>query len=126
MKTLGEFAHALSQGQKAQKVSAKDLAERTGLSPLAVRQILAGKSAPRLTNAMALAAELGLELVLVPQAVAQSLSAQPPAERTVQTNVERWVSGSFVHGVSDTISSKNAERFFGSGVATMLNPNKKK
>lgn len=126
MKTLGEFAQALSQGQKAQKVSAKDLAERTGLSPLAVRQILAGKSAPRLTNAMALAAELGLELVLVPQAVAQSLSAQPPAERTVQTNVERWISSSAVLSDSDTLSPVNAQRFYGGGVATILNPNKKK
>jgi len=126
MKTLGEFAQALSQGQKAQKVSAKDLAERTGLSPLAVRQILAGKSAPRLTNAMALAAELGLELVLVPQAVAQSLSAQPPAERTVQTNVERWVSSSFSKDLLDKSNSTNAQRFFGGGVLTLLNPNQKK
>lgn len=110
MKTLGEFAQALSQGQKSQKVSAKDLAERTGLSPLAVRQILAGKAAPRLTNAMALADELGLELVLVPKVVAQSLSVQQPVERTIKTNVERWISGSVVNTDSDKPHPKNAGR----------------
>lgn len=124
MKTLGEFAQALSQGQKAQKVSAKDLAERTGLSPLAVRQILAGKSAPRLTNAMALAAELGLELVLVPQAVAESLSVQPPAERTVQTNVERMLGSRIANAGFDIFETKYAGRMT-SGEVVMVNPNKK-
>ena len=126
MKTLGEFAQALSQGQKTQKVSAKDLAERTGLSSLAVRQILAGKSAPRLTNAMALAAELGLELVLVPKAVAQSLSAQPPAERTVQTNVERWISSSAILSDSDTLRPMNAGRLLGAAAPKVVYSNKKK
>lgn len=126
MKTLGDFARALSQQQKEQKVSAKDLAERTGLSPLAVRQILTGKSAPRLTNAMALAAELGLELVLVPQAVAKSLSSEPPAERTVQTNVERWISSSAILSDSDTLRPMNAGRLLGAAAPKVVYPNKKK
>lgn len=91
MDTLGEFATALSQAQKAQKISAKELAQRTGLSALAVRQILSGASSPRLTNAMALADELGLKLVLLPKAVAQSISTEPPTERTIQTSVERML-----------------------------------
>ena len=57
--------------------------------PQAVRQALAGETAPRLTNAMALALELGYELVLVPVEVAQSLGQAAQAERTVLSDVER-------------------------------------
>ncbi|WP_139285419.1 helix-turn-helix domain-containing protein [Acidovorax soli] len=67
-----------------------ELAQRTGLSSLAVRQILSGTSAPRITNAMALAQELGLELVLVPTVVADGLERPPKkAQRTVVTDLER-------------------------------------
>ncbi|MFT3812951.1 MAG: helix-turn-helix transcriptional regulator [Acidovorax sp.] len=90
MKSLYEFSEALSQAKRTQKRTAKELAQSTGLSSLAVRQILAGTSAPKLTNAMALATALGLELVLVPTAMAESLQ-QPSrgASRTVLTDVER-------------------------------------
>lgn len=91
MQTLGEFARSLTDAQKARKVSIHELARETGLSRLAVRQILAGDSAPRLTNAMALASALGLELVLMPKEAAQSLAATAAAEakRTVLSDVER-------------------------------------
>jgi transcriptional regulator with XRE-family HTH domain len=90
MKTLSEFADILSDAKRSQKITAKELALQTGLSPLAVRQILSGTSAPKLTNAMALAQQLSLELVLVPKAVADGLR-QPPAklQRTVVTDLER-------------------------------------
>lgn len=89
MNTIGEFSQALSEAQKARRVTAIDLAERTGLSPQAVRQILSGVAAPRLTNAMALASELGLELVLLPKEVARSMAGASMAERKVLTDVER-------------------------------------
>lgn len=89
MRTLSEFAVALSDAKKARKLTANALAQRTGLTPQAVRQILAGESAPRLTNAMALASELGLELVLLPKDAAQSLAAPQHAQRTVMSDVER-------------------------------------
>lgn len=89
MKTLSEFAAAMTEAQKARKVTANALAERTGLTPQAVRQILSGYAAPRLTNAMALASELGFELVLLPKEAAQSLTQAPRAERLVLTDVER-------------------------------------
>lgn len=41
MNTLSEFADTLSEAKRNKKVTAKDLALQTGLSPLAVRQILA-------------------------------------------------------------------------------------
>lgn len=90
MKTLGNFANTLSEAKRSQKITAKELAQRTGLSSLAVRQILSGTSAPRITNAMALAQELGLELVLVPTVVADGLERPPKkAQRTVVTDLER-------------------------------------
>lgn len=89
MKALGEFSLAMTNAKKARGISAITLAEKTGLSPLAVRNILAGVSAPRLTNAMALASELGLELVLLPKDVAQSLEQAPQEQRKVLSDVER-------------------------------------
>lgn len=89
MKTLQEFADALTEVQKARKLTARELADSVGLSGLSVRRILSGQTAPRLTNAMALASELGLELVLVPKEVAQSISGAPKKPRSVLTNVER-------------------------------------
>ena len=90
MKTLSDFADVLSKAKRTQKITAKELAQRTGLSSLAVRQILSGASAPRITIAMALAQQLGLELVLVPTAVADGLERPPKkAGRTVVSDVER-------------------------------------
>ncbi|MCM2346876.1 helix-turn-helix domain-containing protein [Acidovorax soli] len=89
MKTLGNFANILSEAKRSQKITAKELAQRTGLSALAVRQILSGTSAPRITNAMALAQELGLELVLVPTVVADGLERPlKKLGRTVVTDIE--------------------------------------
>ncbi len=93
MKTLHDFASTLKASQKAQRVTAVELADRLGLSAQAVRQMLAGTTAPRLTNAMALADELGLELVLVPKEIAQSLSQPAKAERATKSDVERLLSG---------------------------------
>ena len=98
MKTLQEFADALTHAQKARKLTAKELADSVGLSDLSVRRILSGQAAPRLTNAMALASELGLELVLVPKEVAQSLSGAPKKPRAVLSNVERRL------GMASTLS----------------------
>ena len=89
MKTLQEFADALTEVQKARKLTARELADSVGLSDLSVRRILSGQTAPRLTNAMALASELGLELVLVPKEVALSISGAPKKPHTVLSNVER-------------------------------------
>ena len=93
MKTLKEFASTIKASQKAQNLSAAELATRLGLSAQAVRQMLAGTTAPRLTNAMALANELGLELVLVPKEIAQTLSQQSQAPRAVLSDVERLLGG---------------------------------
>ena len=56
------------------------LAERTGLTPLSVRNVLQGRSAPRITTLMALADPLGLEVLLLPKVVASGLQAQTAEE----------------------------------------------
>jgi transcriptional regulator with XRE-family HTH domain len=88
MRTLPEFASVLKDAQKERRLSDIELAARTGLSPQGVRLALSGKSAPRLTNAMALAQELDLELVLLPREAAQSLAQHQPDARTVLSDVE--------------------------------------
>ncbi len=103
MKTLQEFADALTHAQKARKLTAKELADSVGLSDLSVRRILSGQAAPRLTNAMALASELGLELVLVPKEVAQSLSGAPKKPRSVLSNVERRLGLTSSFGQDDKV-----------------------
>ena len=98
MKTLQEFANTLTEAQKAHKLTARELADSVGLSDLSVRRILSGQTAPRLTNAMALASELGFELVLVPKEIAQTFIAGPRKPHTVLSNVERRL------GMASTLS----------------------
>jgi transcriptional regulator with XRE-family HTH domain len=89
MHTLADFSKLLTEAHAARKITINDLAERTGLSRKSVSQILAGQTAPKITNAMALANELGLELVLLPKGAAGSIAAAPQAERKVLSDVER-------------------------------------
>lgn len=92
MKTLQSLADELDAARAARGLSYKTLADRTGLSTLAVRQALQGRTALRATSLMALADELGLELALVPQEVAASLrsaGARPDANPRVLSDVER-------------------------------------
>lgn len=78
MKTLAELAQVLEEARSRGGLDYKDLAEKTGLTPLSVRNALQAKTALRATNLMALADVLGLELVLVPKAMASSLKGQEP------------------------------------------------
>ncbi len=93
MKTLQALAAELEAARTAQGLNYKTLAERTGLSALAVRQALQGRTALRATSLMALAEELGLELALLPREVAASLRgaarAVPATNPRVLSDVER-------------------------------------
>lgn len=92
MQTLSQLAEALDNARLARGLSYKALAARCGLTPLAVRHALQGKTALRATNLMALADELGLELVLVPKTVAASLAgASDPASKNVVNDAPRPV-----------------------------------
>lgn len=82
MKTLSEIATQLEGERRRLMLDYQTLAERTGLTPLSVRNILQGRTAPRITTLMAIADQLGLEVLLLPKVVAAGLqphSAQEPA-----------------------------------------------
>jgi len=92
MNTLQALAAELETARLARGLPYKTLAERTGLSPLAVRQALQGRTALRANNLMALADELGLELALVPKEMAASLrnaSVEQATAPRVLSDVER-------------------------------------
>jgi transcriptional regulator with XRE-family HTH domain len=80
MKTLSEVAKRLEDERRRLMLDYQALAERTGLTPLSVRNVLQGRSAPRITTLMALADPLGLEVLLLPKVVASGLHAQTAEE----------------------------------------------
>ena len=84
MKTLSEIATRLEDERRRLMMDYQTLAERTGLTPLSVRGVLQGRTAPRITTLMAIADQLGLEVLLLPKVVASGLQAHiveesPPA-----------------------------------------------
>ena len=76
MKTLSEVAARLEGERQRLKLDYQSIAEKTGLTPLSVRSALQGRTAPRITTLMALADQLGLEVLLLPKVVATGLEAQ--------------------------------------------------
>jgi len=80
MKTLSEVASRLEDERRRLMLDYQALAERTGLTPLSVRNVLQGRSAPRITTLMALADPLGLEVLLLPKVVATGLQAHSVEE----------------------------------------------
>lgn len=89
MKTLSEVAAVLEQSRKQQKLSYDALAEASGLTPLATRRALKAQAAPKVTTLMALADRLGLEVVLVPKAVAHGLTPTPAEQQRPLSAVEK-------------------------------------
>ncbi|MGH6640731.1 MAG: helix-turn-helix domain-containing protein [Polaromonas sp.] len=76
MKTLSEMAMRLESERQRLKLDYQAIAEKTGLTPLSVRSALQGRTAPRITTLMAIADQLGLEVLMLPKVVAMGLEAQ--------------------------------------------------
>ena len=76
MKTLSEVATRLEDERQRLALDYQAVAERTGLTPLSVRSVLQGRTAPRITTLMAIADQLGLEVMLLPKVLAAGLQAQ--------------------------------------------------
>src|SRR3982751_5025286 len=76
MKTLFDMASQLEAERRRLNIDYQALAERTGLTPLSVRSVLQGRTAPRITTLMAIADQLGLEVLLLPKVVASGLQVQ--------------------------------------------------
>jgi transcriptional regulator with XRE-family HTH domain len=80
MKTLFDIATRLEEERQRLSLDYQTLAERTGLTPLSVRGVLQGRTAPRTTTLMAIADQLGLEVLLLPKVVASGLQAHTAEE----------------------------------------------
>lgn len=76
MKTLSEVGTFLQNAKSQSNISQKELASRTGLTPVTLRGVFNGKTDSRISTVMALADELGLELLLVPKALSHSIIPQ--------------------------------------------------
>lgn len=68
---LTEYAKA----RLARRLSQAELAEKSGLSRMAVQKMEAGASDPRLSTLQVLARAMGMELMLVPSALKPDLQA---------------------------------------------------
>lgn len=92
MKDVLSVARSLRESMKAARLTYKDVADRTGLSYLAVRNAMQGKSAARLSTLIAVADAVGLEVVLLPKLVAKSFTGDPSqSEPRPLSLVERLV-----------------------------------
>jgi transcriptional regulator with XRE-family HTH domain len=80
MKTLSEVAARLEGERQRLGLEYQAIAESTGLTPLSVRSVLQGRTAPRITTLMAIADRLGLEVLLLPKVVATGLQAHTAEE----------------------------------------------
>jgi transcriptional regulator with XRE-family HTH domain len=89
MKTLSEVGAFLQDAKSQRNVSQKELANRTGLTPVTLRGVFNGTTDSRISTIMALADELGLELVLVPKVIVPAVA---PHHGTI-TQVKSRIAG---------------------------------
>ncbi|SFB75463.1 transcriptional regulator, XRE family [Collimonas sp. OK412] len=87
MKTLNELSAILRQAKDRLALPVIAMSRDSGLTTVTIRGVLAGKNDPRLSTLMTIADQLGLELMLLPKAVASSIAANAPAEEEVQSLV---------------------------------------
>ncbi|AMP00320.1 helix-turn-helix family protein [Collimonas arenae] len=87
MKTLSELSSTLREAKDQLAMPIIDMSRNTGLTAVTIRGLLAGKNDPRLSTLMTLADQLGLEVMLVPKALAASITAKPTAPAEVQSLV---------------------------------------
>ncbi|MFZ6676221.1 helix-turn-helix domain-containing protein [Undibacterium sp. Xuan67W] len=88
MKTLGDIAGELTVARDRERISQKELISKTGLTSVTLRGLFNGITDVRVTTLIAVAEELGLELVLVPKGIARAYSSESSAsEPAVETLV---------------------------------------
>ena len=82
MKTTLDVSSFLEAERKSRKIPKNRLQKETGLSVNTVRGIFDGAHDPRLTTLMAVCDRLGLEMVIAPKEIADSLQQNHKATRT--------------------------------------------
>lgn len=89
MKTSLDVGARLQEARASRKVSMKDLVDKTGLTAVTLRRALEGTTDARISTVVAIAQELGLELVLVPKQIAASLETPPRPGPQIESIVAR-------------------------------------
>ncbi|MDB5773391.1 MAG: transcriptional regulator, family [Burkholderia sp.] len=88
MHTLREIADALQQARQDNSIRIRELTEKTGLTAVTVRRLLEARADSRLTTLMAVADELGLEVMLIPKSISASITkSEQSSPGEVQTLV---------------------------------------
>ncbi|NLY28131.1 MAG: helix-turn-helix transcriptional regulator [Alcaligenaceae bacterium] len=72
---MTQLLTAYQVARRGQALSQAELAEKAGLSRMAVQKIESGTTDPRLSSLLVLARALGMELMLVPEALRNELDA---------------------------------------------------
>lgn len=107
MKTIQQVGQTLQDARTAQRLKLDQLVRTTGLTAVTLRGLLTGRTDSRLSTVLALAHELGLELLLVPTAIAKSIVAQSdPSTHT--SSVSRAVKrpSEAPHGALEALESE--------------------
>jgi len=92
MKTLQQLADTLRTHIARLNFTQQELADAAGVSRQTLSKVLSGRADLRLTTLFALADRLGLEVLLVPQEIAQGLDTDAVAKPRVQNIVEAALS----------------------------------
>lgn len=88
MKSLVDVAETLSTTAVERKISSKDLAAAAGVTPQTLVNILKHHSDFRVSNLLALADRLGLELLLVPKGAIAGLQTSVPSAPSVKSKID--------------------------------------
>jgi hypothetical protein len=75
MKTPAELAIALEAARTTRRLKRQDIVARTGLNHLSVRGLLDGNKDSRISTLLAVAHEVGLEVMLIPKDLSQHMQA---------------------------------------------------
>lgn len=89
MKTSLDVGARLQEARTTRKVRMKDLVDKTGLTAVTLRRALDGTTDARISTVLAIAHELGLELVLLPRQIAASLEDRPTPGPQIESIVAR-------------------------------------
>ncbi|XLZ68995.1 hypothetical protein ABT364_20950 [Massilia sp. SR12] len=85
MKIAQRIAETLRSAKREQKLSTAELERRTGLTAVSIRAALSGLKDSKLSTIIAIAHELELDLVLLPEAVSASIAPAPHPAPQVKT-----------------------------------------
>lgn len=74
VKTLKNIGDALTEGKANAAITIQEITEHTGLTAVTVRGLLGGQKDSKLTTLLAVADDLGLDVVLVPKAISLAMT----------------------------------------------------